>query len=141
MFRWIKKNDLKKVWLELKKIGLSSNGAQEITDVEGKMLPAYELFLAGQHQNTNGLTKLGERLRVRIPAKRVPNALKSILTHYKENRNENEKFNDFFERVGNKSFEELLQEFHINGQFNEEEKEVRKGYRNEPSVGLFPICA
>ena len=191
VFRWIKKNDLKKVWLELKKIGLSSNGAQEITDVvscpgtdscklgitssmglatairntleeegiedpltkelqikmsgcpnscgqhhianigfhggtlrsEGKMLPAYELFLAGQHQNTNGLTKLGERLRVRIPAKRVPNALKSILAHYKENRNENEKFNDFFERVGNKSFEELLQEFHINGQFNEEEKE------------------
>ena len=53
----------------------------------------------------------------------MPNALKSILTHYKENRNENEKFNDFFERVGNKSFEELLQEFHINGQFNEEEKE------------------
>ncbi|MED5579107.1 MAG: nitrite/sulfite reductase [Nitrospinota bacterium] len=191
VLRWIKKNDLKRVWVELKKIGLSSNGAQEITDIVscpgtdscklgitssmglatairntleeeaiedtltkelqikmsgcpnscgqhhianigfhggtlrsgGKMLPAYELFIGGQHQNTNGLTKLGERLRIRIPAKRVPNAVKRILTFYKENRNENEKFNDFFERMGNQSFEKLLQEFHINGQFNEEEKE------------------
>ncbi len=86
----------------------------------GTMLPAYEIFLGGQYERTDGEIRLGKRTGVRVPAKRVPDALKKMLSHYRENRNEEERFSEFLERVGTLSFEELLQEFHLPGKFNDE---------------------
>ena len=86
----------------------------------GVMLPAYEIFLGGQYENTNGEIRIGKRTQVRVPAKRVPAALKKILSHYQENRNEGERFNELLDRVGSTSFVDLLQEFHLAGQFNDE---------------------
>lgn len=86
----------------------------------GAMLPAYEIFLGGQYRGTGGGIRLGERIRVRVPAKRVPAALKKMLRHYRENRREGERFNDFLDRVGAASFESLLREFHLAGAFNDE---------------------
>jgi len=87
----------------------------------GKQLPAYEVFLGGVYRETGGKTRLGDRIRVRIPAKRVPEALKRMLGHYRENRNSDERFPDFYGRVGAASFEELLKDFHLPGQFNDDE--------------------
>ena len=59
------------------------------------MLPAYEIFLGGQYDGTDGEVHIGKRIQVRIPAKRVPDALKKMLSHYQENRSEGERFNEF----------------------------------------------
>lgn len=86
----------------------------------GAMLPAYEVFLGGRYRGAEGGIRLGERIRVRIPAKRVPAALGEMLRHYRENRREAEGFSDFVERVGAAFFEEPLRAFHLPGSFNDD---------------------
>ncbi|MEE9274946.1 MAG: nitrite/sulfite reductase [bacterium] len=88
--------------------------------VEGQKLPAYEVFLGGKYEDTGGETRIGDRLRVRLPAKRAPEALKRLLRFYKENREEGEEFNVFYERLGTKPFEEILLDIHMPGQFNDD---------------------
>ncbi len=52
--------------------------------------------------------RVGHRIKARIPAKKAPDALKSVLGYYTENRQDDEEFNDFVDRVGTAPFEELL---------------------------------
>ena len=68
-------------------------------------VPAYELFLGGRSTESGG-TKVGERVKARIPAKRAPEALKSVLDTYIANRNDGEEFSSFIERFGISVFEE-----------------------------------
>ena len=42
----------------------------------------------------------GTRLKVRLPAKRVPDAVERWIRHYEAKRNDGEPFNAFVERVG-----------------------------------------
>lgn len=86
---------------------------------EGVMLPAYEVFLGGQYERADGPIRIGKRIQVRIPAKRVPAALRKMLSKYRESRRAGERFNDFLERVGSGFFEDLLREFHLSGSFND----------------------
>jgi sulfite reductase beta subunit-like hemoprotein len=88
---------------------------------EGKQLPAYEIFLGGRYENTGGSTRLGDRISVRLPAKRVPEGLKRILGLYKQLRFEEERFNEFYDRVGKAPFEEILSDLHVAGRFNDDE--------------------
>ncbi|MFQ5859938.1 MAG: nitrite/sulfite reductase [Dehalococcoidia bacterium] len=77
----------------------------------GNQVPAYELFLGGAYEDFES-TRYGERLpRVKVPAKRIPGAVKSILSFYQENRQEGEPFNQFVDRVGVKAFEGVLSPF------------------------------
>ena len=69
-------------------------------------IPAYIAHLGGNYEG--GEVVYGHRLKARLPAKRVPDAIERWLRHYEENRNEGEEFNDFVERVGTDSFEELV---------------------------------
>ena len=71
----------------------------------GGQVPAYELFLGGRSTESGG-TKVGERVKARIPAKRAPEALKSVLDTYIANRNDGEEFSSFIERFGISVFEE-----------------------------------
>ncbi len=71
----------------------------------GGQVPAYELFLGGRSTEAGG-TKVGERVKARIPAKRAPEALKSILHTYSEHRKDGEDFSNFIERFGVNFFEE-----------------------------------
>jgi hypothetical protein len=48
---------------------------------------------------------MGQRLKVRPPAKRVPDAVERWLRYYEKNRQEGEEFNDFFARTGPEGFE------------------------------------
>ena len=47
----------------------------------GGQVPAYELFLGGSFDD--GDTRIGQRVKTKIPAKRVPEALTKIISHYK----------------------------------------------------------
>ena len=71
----------------------------------GGQVPAYELFLGGRSNEEAG-TKIGERVKARIPAKRAPEALKIVLDTYTEQRNDGEEFSEYIERVGVGVFEE-----------------------------------
>ena len=71
----------------------------------GGQIPAYELFLGGRSNEEAG-TKIGERVKARIPAKRAPEALKTVLDTYLAERNDGEEFADFIERFGVAKFEE-----------------------------------
>ncbi len=78
----------------------------------GGQVPAYEMFLGGNYEDGN--VRVGHRVKARVPSKKAPEALKGILDHYRQNRNDGEKFNDFVDRVGVAPFEEIF------GQFKEE---------------------
>jgi len=71
----------------------------------GGQVPAYELFLGGRSTEEGG-TKVGDRVKARIPAKRAPEALKTVLDYYLANRKDREEFSPFIERVGIAHFEE-----------------------------------
>ena len=72
-------------------------------------VPAYEVFLGGGFEN--GDTRIGLRVKTKVPAKRMPEALTKVLDFYKAERNDEEIFRDFAARVGPESFEPLLAEF------------------------------
>ena len=72
----------------------------------GGQVPAYELFLGGSYDN--GDARIAQRVKTKVPAKRMPEALKHVLEYYKGERNENEPFKDFVERVGAEAFEPVL---------------------------------
>ncbi|MBI3025806.1 MAG: nitrite/sulfite reductase [Candidatus Tectomicrobia bacterium] len=86
----------------------------------GQQLPAYEVFLGGQYMQTGGQTRIGDRIHVRIPAKRVPEALARILGLYTAERRAGEEFGAFYRRAGAAPFEAALQDLNQPGAFNEE---------------------
>ena len=69
---------------------------------DGEQIPAYELFLGGNYgDNRVEDSSIGTRIpKVKVPAKAVPGVIKEITTYYKENRQNQESFNKFLERVG-----------------------------------------
>ena len=72
----------------------------------GNQIPSYELFLGGSYQN--GSSRIGERVKTKVPAKRVPEAVKRILDFYQSERSDGEEFNAFVDRQGVKTFESLV---------------------------------
>ena len=59
----------------------------------GGQVPAYEMFLGGGFEN--GDTRIGLRVKTKVPAKSMPNALRKVLDFYKAERTEDEIFRDF----------------------------------------------
>ena len=68
----------------------------------GEQIPAYELFLGGNYgDNRVEDSRIGTRIpRIKIPAKIVPHIVRDIATYYKDNRQNQESFNEFLDRVG-----------------------------------------
>ena len=66
-------------------------------------MPAYIPHIGGNFEG--GEVTMGKRLKSRIPAKRVPDAVERWVRHYEQNRTDGEQFNDFVERVGAEEFE------------------------------------
>jgi sulfite reductase beta subunit-like hemoprotein len=79
-------------------------------------MPAYIPHIGGIAEN--GEVVYGSRLKVRLPAKRVPDAVERWLRMYEAERNEGEIFNDFAARVGTSRFEEEIKELSIAAEFN-----------------------
>jgi sulfite reductase beta subunit-like hemoprotein len=71
-----------------------------------RTIPAYIAHLGGNYEG--GEVAMGKRLKVRLAAKRVPEAVERWIRHYQENREDGEEFNAFVSRVGEKQFEEVV---------------------------------
>lgn len=84
--------------------------------VGGRAMPAYIPHVGGTFED--GEVVYGARLKVRIPAKRVPDAVERWLRMYEAERNEGEEFNDYAARVGTSRFEEEISEIAIAAEFN-----------------------
>lgn len=79
--------------------------------VGGHTIPAYVAHIGGNFEG--GEVIYGERLKVRLPAKRVPEAVERWIRMYEAERNDGEVFNDFYARVGREHFEKVVKELSL----------------------------
>jgi sulfite reductase beta subunit-like hemoprotein len=66
-------------------------------------IPAYIPHLGGAYEG--GEVRYGQRLKARLPAKRVPDAVERWVRFYESDRSDGEDFNAFVDRVGTAEFE------------------------------------
>jgi sulfite reductase beta subunit-like hemoprotein len=71
-------------------------------------IPAYVAHVGGNFEG--GVVEYGKRLKVRLAAKRVPDAVERWIRWYEAERNEGEEFNAFAERVGTTAFEDQVRD-------------------------------
>ncbi len=71
--------------------------------VGDRQVPAYIPHLGGNYEG--GEVLYGHRLKSRLPAKRVPEAVERWLRLYEAERSDGEEFNPFVERIGTERFE------------------------------------
>src|SRR6187200_2139048 len=73
-------------------------------NVVDNTIPAYVAHIGGNYEG--GEVIYGTRLKVRLPAKRVPDAVERWLRKYEAEREDGEGFNAYAVRVGTKEFED-----------------------------------
>ena len=97
----------------------------------GRQVPAYVAHVGGNYDG--GEVVMGTRLKVRLPAKRVPEAVERWLRYYQESREEGEEFNAFFARVGAPEFEARAKDLSLPVEFGLETMQHFIDWnRNEP---------
>jgi sulfite reductase beta subunit-like hemoprotein len=79
-------------------------------------IPAYIPHIGGNYEN--GDVRFGARLKSRLPAKRVPDAVERWIRFYERERTDGEEFNAFVERVGTKEFEARVKDLTMPVEFN-----------------------
>ncbi|KAA0239106.1 nitrite/sulfite reductase [bacterium] len=87
-----------------------------------QQLPAYHVFLGGTYEN--GSFRIGTQLKVRLPAKRGPDAVERFLALYQGERNPGEEFNAFFDRVGSAPFEQAIADLVLPGEFSDDNRSM-----------------
>jgi len=96
-------------------------------------IPAYIPHVGGRYEG--GPVEFGARLKLRLPAKRVPDAIERWIRHYEANRNEGEEWDAFASRVGTGELEELVKDLSMPVEFNlESMNEFIDWKRNAPFV-------
>ncbi len=78
-------------------------------------IPAYIPHVGGVFEG--GEVKFGTRLKLRLPSKRVPDAVERWIGHYEANRAEGEEWNAFAERVGTGELEALVKDLSMPADF------------------------
>jgi sulfite reductase beta subunit-like hemoprotein len=84
-------------------------------------IPAYVAHIGGNYEG--GDVVYGTRLKVRLPAKRVPDAVERWVRLYEAERTDDEQFNAFAERVGGTRFEDEVRDLAIPIEFSLENME------------------
>jgi sulfite reductase (ferredoxin) len=79
-------------------------------------IPAYIPHVGGTTEN--GIVEYGQRLKLRLPAKRVPDAVERWIRNYETERNEGEPFGEFAGRVGTKHFEDQVRDLALPVEFS-----------------------
>jgi sulfite reductase beta subunit-like hemoprotein len=74
-------------------------------------IPAYVPHVGGVFEG--GEPRFGTRLKLRLPAKRIPDAIERWLSHYREGRHAGEEWNDFLERTGTGEIEALVKDLSL----------------------------
>jgi sulfite reductase (ferredoxin) len=83
--------------------------------VGGRQMPAYIPHIGGQ---SHAGAAFGKRLKSRLPAKRVPDAVERWLRFYEAERTDGELFTDFAERIGTEEFEKQVEDLAMPAEFN-----------------------
>jgi sulfite reductase beta subunit-like hemoprotein len=83
--------------------------------VGGRHVPAYIAHIGGNYEG--GDVVMGTRLKVRLPAKRVPEAIERWIRFYESEREEGEEFNAFVARVGAPEFERVAKDLSLPPEF------------------------
>jgi sulfite reductase beta subunit-like hemoprotein len=84
--------------------------------VGGRQMPAYIPHIGGNYEG--GEVIFGTRLKSRLPAKRVPEAVERWLRLYEAERDEGEEFNAFAERAGAERFEGEVKDLTLPAEFS-----------------------
>ena len=84
--------------------------------VAGRQMPAYIPHIGGNYEG--GEVIFGTRLKSRLPAKRVPEAVERWLRMYEADRAAGEEFNAFAERVGAGAFEAAVKDLTLPAEFS-----------------------
>jgi sulfite reductase beta subunit-like hemoprotein len=84
--------------------------------VGDKTIPAYIPHVGGVYEG--GEVRYGQRLKARLPAKRVPEAVERWVRFYEAGRAEGEPFSAFVDRVGTPEFEQQVKDLTMPVQFN-----------------------
>ncbi len=71
-------------------------------------IPAYIPHVGGVYEG--GEVSFGQRLKLRLPAKRVPDAIERWIRHYESTREDGEAFGAFAQRVGTTELEGLVKD-------------------------------
>jgi sulfite reductase beta subunit-like hemoprotein len=79
-------------------------------------IPAYIPHIGGAFEG--GDVRYGHRLKARLPAKRVPEAVERWVRFYESDRDDGEEFNAFVERVGTPEFEARVKDLTMPIEFN-----------------------
>ncbi len=79
-------------------------------------VPAYIPHIGGAYEG--GDVRYGQRLKARLPAKRVPDAVERWVRYYESERVDGEEFNAFADRVGAQEFEALVKDLTMPVEFN-----------------------
>jgi sulfite reductase beta subunit-like hemoprotein len=79
-------------------------------------IPAYVAHIGGNYEG--GEVLYGTRLKVRLPAKRVPDAVERWIRMYEAERQDGEAFNDFAERAGQTRFEDEVRDLSMPVEFS-----------------------
>jgi len=79
-------------------------------------IPAYIAHIGGT--SADGVVEYGKRLKVRLPAKRVPEAVDRWIRLYESERNEGEPFGDYAERTGTARFEQEVKDLTLPIEFS-----------------------
>jgi sulfite reductase beta subunit-like hemoprotein len=79
-------------------------------------IPAYVAHIGGNYEG--GEIAYGTRLKVRLPAKRVPEAVERWLRGYEAEREEGEAFNAYAARVGTTHFEDKVRDLAMPVEFS-----------------------
>jgi sulfite reductase beta subunit-like hemoprotein len=78
-------------------------------------IPAYVAHVGGIYEG--GAVKFGTRLKLRLPAKRVPDAVERWVRDYEANREDGESWSAFQERVGTGQLEALVKDLSLPSDF------------------------
>jgi sulfite reductase beta subunit-like hemoprotein len=84
--------------------------------VAGKTIPAYIAHVGGHYEG--GEVVYGTRLKARLPAKRVPEAVERWVRFYESDRDRDETFHAFAQRVGASEFEARVKDLTMPIEFN-----------------------
>ncbi|HYP56600.1 MAG TPA: nitrite/sulfite reductase [Solirubrobacterales bacterium] len=84
--------------------------------VGGRQMPAYIPHVGGNYEG--GEVIFGKRLKSRLPAKRVPEAVERWLRLYEAERADGEEFNAFAERTGAETFEAAIKDLTLPAEFS-----------------------
>jgi sulfite reductase beta subunit-like hemoprotein len=99
--------------------------------IGNRQLPAYIPHIGGNYEG--GEVIMGARLKARIPAKRVPDAVERWLRFYEAQRHDGEEFNAFVARVGTTEFEQVVSDLAMPIEFSlENMNHFMDWSRNEP---------